>query len=41
MSDYYILLINNGLMRSEKMTREQAKQYIADHPDFPYKAAAL
>ena len=41
MSDYYILLINNGLMRSDRMTRAEAKAYIAAHPDFPYKAAAL
>ncbi len=41
MSDYYILLINNGLMFSRQMSRAEAHAYIAAHPDFPYKAAAL
>lgn len=41
MTDYYILLINNGLMFSPRMTQEQAKRYIKHHPYFAYKAAAL
>jgi hypothetical protein len=40
-TDYQILLINNGLLLSPRMTREQAKAHIKSHPDFKYKAAAL
>ena len=40
MTDYQILLINNGLLLSH-MTRAQAKKYIQAHPDFLFKDAAL
>jgi hypothetical protein len=41
LNDYDILMVNNGLMISQKMTREEAKAYIASHPEFEYRDAAL
>jgi len=41
LSDYAILLINNGLMFSQWMTKDEAKRYIRMNPNFTYKAAAL
>ena len=41
MTEYQILLINNGLLRSPRMTRAEAKAYIASHPKFAYRQAAL
>lgn len=41
LSDYAILMINNGLMLSVWMTQKQAKRHIQTHPNFTYKAAAL
>ena len=41
MTDYQILLINNGLLISPFMTPKQAQKYIAAHPNFEFKAAAL
>lgn len=40
LTEYEILLINNGLMFSH-MTRAQAKAYIDSRPDFLFKDAAL
>ena len=41
LTDYQILLVNNGLLLSPWMTKEQAKRYIRTHPNFTYKDAAL
>lgn len=41
LTEYQILLINNGLMFSPFMTQREAHDYIARHPKFTYKAAAL
>lgn len=41
LTDYQILLINNGLMFSPYMTPREAHAYIQSHPKFKYKAAAL
>lgn len=41
MTDYQILLINNGLLFSPRMTRDEARRHIQTHPKFKYKAAAL
>ena len=41
MTDYQILLINNGLLISPFMTQKQAQKYIAAHSNFELKAAAL
>lgn len=41
MSDYQILLINNGLLFSPHMTQAEAHAYIKAHPDFEYRQAAM
>lgn len=41
LTDYEILLVNNGLMLSPFMTRAEARAYIDCHPDFKYRNAAL
>ena len=41
LTEYEILLVNNGLMFSWIMTKEEAHRYIQDHPKFRYRYAAL
>jgi len=41
MTNFSILLISNGLQFSPSMSREEARDYILAHPEFPYRMAAL
>ena len=41
LTEFEVLLVNNGLMFSPLMSREEARHYIDTHPHFRYRYAAL